>query len=381
KQEEIAIAGLNFLLGSIGHLGGIVPRRDVPDVMTTGDHHNAPAMEIRDVPDHSIRILILDAAESGNAVPWRLLERKLVPQESLVVSLSSYLTGLTKHAGYIIPAPTYLESIQDVSAPVDATTASFSLSPAFLTAPAGVTEPFELVKRVASVAGVPFIEDAQANTFEALLKRRVETIYRSKRGTVFNSTDGKSVPIADVGSRDQLWTILSQGGCWVDSKAEIKPMPNFALLGKTKDNFERLQTAGEGRLSRASGPVAAFGLILMPFGWRGATGNGQISPLMTKLFQESGLRTLSGQAAVNPETGRALGLKDGERAWLETDKGAMQVEVRLDGAVMPRVIEVAAGPDLEAFSTGEIQGTRDILDLCNLDDDCTWRVTRARVTR
>ncbi|MBZ5537480.1 MAG: molybdopterin-dependent oxidoreductase [Acidobacteriia bacterium] len=380
KEEETAIAGLNLLLGGIGRPGGIVARREVPDIMSTSHHPTVPEMEIRDVPDHSIRILILDAAESGNALPWALLERKLVPQGALVVSLSSYLTGLTKHAGYIIPAPTYLESIQDVPAPIDATTASFSLSSALLTAPAGVTEPFEWVKRLASVAGVPFVEEAQGSTYEAQLKNRVETIYRAKRGTVFSSGDGKTVPIAEISSADQLWKLLSEGGCWIDSKAETKPMPNFSLLGKTKDNFERLQVAGQGRLSREPGLVAAFGFILMPFGWRGATGNGQISPLMTKLFQESGLRKLSGQTAVNPETGRAFGLTDGGQAWIETEKGAMKVEVRFDAAVMPRVIEAAVGPSVEAFSTAETQGTQNILDLCHLDDDCAWRVTRARVT-
>ncbi|MBZ5551588.1 MAG: molybdopterin-dependent oxidoreductase [Acidobacteriia bacterium] len=380
KEEETAIAGLNLLLGSFARPGGIVPRRNVPDVQAAGNHPTAPALEIRDVPDHSIRILILDAAESGNAIPWALLERKLVPQGALVVSLSPYLTDLTKHAGYIIPAPTYLESIQDVPAPVDAATASFSLSTALLTAPVGTTEPFEWVRRLASVVGVPFSDDAPANTYESHLKRRVETIYQSKRGTVFNSNDGKTVPIAELGSADQLWKLLSEGGCWIDSKTETKPVPNFSLLGRIKDNFERLQSAGQGRMMTAPGPVAAFGFILMPFGWRGATGNGQMSPLMTKVFQESGLRKLSGQAAVNPETGRASGLTDGGKAWIETEKGAMQVEIRFDAAVMPRVIEVAVGPTVEAFSITETPGTRNILDLCSLDDACSWRVTRARVT-
>ncbi|MGB7623216.1 MAG: molybdopterin-dependent oxidoreductase [Terriglobia bacterium] len=380
QEEETALAGLNLLLGSVGRIGGIVSRRDVPDGLIHSTSKAAPPTEISNVPDRSIRVLILDAAESGNVIPWALLEKKLVPQGAVVVSLSSYLTGLTRHAGYIIPAPTYLESLQDVPAPADATTASFSLSPPLMAAPAGATEPFELVRRVANAAGVPFIEEANAKTFEDHLKRRVEAIHNSKRGHIFNYSDGKTVSIAEVGTADQLWKILFEGGCWVDSETEIKPMPNFSLLGRAQNNFERLQVAGQGRFSKAPGPVAAFGFVLMPFGWRGATGNGQLSPLMTKLYQESGLRKLSGQAEVNPETGKAFGLTDGGRAWVETENGAMKVEIRFDAAVMPRVIAVAVGPSVEDFSSVETPGTKNVLDLCNLDESCTWRVTRARVT-
>jgi len=385
KEEETAIAGLNFLLGSVGRAGGIVPRREVPDAFRTGNHTVVPAMGIGDVPDHSLRVLILDAAEYGKAIPWGLVERKLVPGAT-VVSLSPYLTGPARRADFVIPSPTYLESLQDVPVPADSAVASFSLSSPLMTPPPGATEPLELMKRLAAAAGVTFIEDAKANTLEARLKQRVAAIHKSRRGSIFNYSDGKTVSLAEVGSADQLWKILLEGGCWTDSKMEIKPVPNFSLMGKSKDNFDRLIKAGEGRAHPAAEREAGYPLVLMPFGWHGATGNGQLSPIMTKLYQESGLRKLSGQAAINPVTGKACGLADASRAWIETQSGSAKVEVRLDAAVMPGVVEVAVGPDTDAFSTAQLPGglgpqpvALGILAVCNIDSGDTWRVTRAKV--
>jgi len=69
------------------------------------------------------------------------------------------------------------------------------------------------------------------------------------------------------------------------------------------------------------------------------------SPLMTKLYQESGLRLPGNAAVVNPETARVHGFKNGGRATVDGLGGgfAVQVAVQLivDPAVMPGVVEVA----------------------------------------
>jgi anaerobic selenocysteine-containing dehydrogenase len=374
-EEEMAIGGLNLLLGNVGRAGGVLPRRDLPDEADTTGKQVA-ASEIQDVPDHSIRVLIIGAAESGSAFPWTLVEKKLVREQALIVSLSPFLTGLSQRAEFVVPAPAYLESFQEIITPFDSIAASFTVSAPLMTPPAGSMEPLEFFRGLAAGAGIPMTE---AGTQPDLLKRRVEAIHKSGRGVVFNYADGKTVPMSEVASADHLWKSLSQGACWVDSGAYSKPMMRYSLLGKAPENFQKLMKAGEGRLQLEVVAENAFPLVLMPFGWRGAVSNTLLSPLMTKLYQESGLRRLSNEALLNPDTAKSAGLSDGSTAVIETRAGTCRVKVRLDAAVMPGVLQVAVGPELSGFSEVYSKPGESILSICNLNGDSTWRVTRAKV--
>jgi anaerobic selenocysteine-containing dehydrogenase len=77
-----------------------------------------------------------------------------------------------------------------------------------------------------------------------------------------------------------------------------------------------------------------------------AAGNylGPATPLMTKLYQESGLRQASNQAAIHPDTARQCGLPEGARAMLQTRCGKCEVRVLFDAGVMPGVVRLASGP-------------------------------------
>jgi anaerobic selenocysteine-containing dehydrogenase len=121
-----------------------------------------------------------------------------------------------------------------------------------------------------------------------------------------------------------------------------------------------------------------FPLVLMPYGWRGASGSGQLSPVMTKVYQESNLRRTARQAMLNPATGKAFGISDGKRMVIETESGSLTLEARLSVSVMPGVIHVEVGPDGRALPAGQTNG-EDILAICTIEKNSTWRVTQARV--
>ncbi len=106
------------------------------------------------------------------------------------------------------------------------------------------------------------------------------------------------------------------------------------------------------------------------------SGTGQLSPLMTKLFTESDLRSSAHKVSVNPDTGRMHGLSDRGTAVVETTQGSMRVQVAFDPAVMPGIIEAAVGPDPACLGRDWSAG---ILSVCRIENDGTWRATRAKV--
>ncbi len=373
---EIAIAGLNLLLGNVGKKGGIVPRREVPFGDIASNCATMPATAIADMPDHSIRVLIIDAAESGYAMPWPLLERKLVPERALVISLSPFRSGWARHADYLIPAPAPFESLQEATTPSAAPLASFSISVPLLAPPASAVEPVELLNRLAAGLGMNWAGMAHAD----LIKNRVAALQRTGRGQVFIFEQKQWQDMSAIGSGEQLWELFAQGACWQDQESAPAPLPRFSMLGKGENNYEWLLAAAEGNASVRAQTPAASSLLLMPFGWRGAVGNGQISPLLSKIYQESELREAANQAFINPDTARAHGIAEEGPARLQTSTGVMRVRLHFDAAVQPGVVQVAVAP-LPNGAAG-VNGTEEnVLALCALQEDGSWRVTPAKVAR
>ena len=67
------------------------------------------------MPDAGIALLIIDEAPGGDAVPWSVLRRKLAPG-ARVVAVTSAIDGIASHADYVMPAPVFPETSQDVAA-------------------------------------------------------------------------------------------------------------------------------------------------------------------------------------------------------------------------------------------------------------------------
>ena len=295
-----AVAKLNAILASVGRPGGFLPRRDF-----------TPATDIAAVPDHSIRVLLIEEAAGTEPLPCDLLQRKLVPHNSVLVALTPWLDGYAQHADYLIPAPMYLESLDEAPTPAGSTVAGFSLSPALLAAPPKLTAPAEVVLRLAH----------DSATYSDVLKQRVAALKKDGRGTVFTYPDAKSTRVSDIASAGDLWKAMLSGAVWLDDSG-AGPRPAAAS-----------QAA---RLPPVPAPTPEYPLILIAADSPPPHG----SPLMSKLYRESGLRRSTNAATVHPETGRDHGLADGCRAIVKSPAGAFTVQVIFDPAVMPGVIEM-----------------------------------------
>lgn len=377
REEELAFWGLNFLLGSVGSTGGALARREINDARST-DPKQVEKLQFEDVPDNSIRLLVIDDAESGCAIPASFISKKLVSDGAIVVSLSPYLTGYSSRADYIIPSPTFLESLRDVVTPSGATCASLSLSLPLLTPPNGASEPVEFIQKVASLLNISLGDYAVGKTLESYIRRRVEAIHKSKRGNVFVSSDKKFVEVKSISSPEELWKMLASGGCWIDEKSAAKTSLKFSFLGKDSPAGKRLRDWSETMIAGEQESTPVNPLVLMPFGWLAASGSGQVSPIMSKVYQESNLRHTSRQAFVNPVTAKSYRLADGKPMLIETSTGSMRAETHVSASVMPGVIHIEVGPDSRATGNGQTRGT-DVLSVCSIKENSTWRITHAKV--
>lgn len=373
-EAEVAVWGLNLLVGGLGRPGGIVPVSDLPDPPGLETLDAPPPVSLTDVPDASLRVLILDASPSGSALPWNALRRKLAGPDALVVSLSPYLVGHARRATCVAPAPAWLEGFEEAPTPRGAGRASLGLSVPLIPCPAGAVDPAELIRRLALTLGIPLPGGGGS---AALVEARAAALQATSRGRVFHPADGSLTPVSGLKS---LYRSLCDGAQWLDDEPEIAPAPRLRLLGPAEVGFRRLIALADGP---SGGPQAgddALPLTLMPFALRG-TAEGPVPPLASKLYRESELREGPGSALMHPATGRACGVRDGERVRIQTAHGQFEVYAVFDDSVMTGVAHVAVGPDPDRMGEpGENAGER-ILDLCAPDGRGIWRAVPARLGR
>jgi hypothetical protein len=119
------------------------------------------------------------------------------------------------------------------------------------------------------------------------------------------------------------------------------------LLGPAPDGFERGRELLLAGAAPSPGATGEDEVTVIPFFPRDLSGNVPVPALASKLDRESGLRPAADEALVHPRTGRERGLEDGAAAWIEAGRRRQAVRVRIDPAVRPGIVLVAAGPGAE----------------------------------
>jgi anaerobic selenocysteine-containing dehydrogenase len=361
RDAERAVAILNVALGSVGVSGGIVGRRALPGVEAQGSR----ATSLDDVPPGSVGLAVLDAADDGRALPWPLVERTLAPG-ALVVSHSAFESGLAHRAGLVIPAPAPLEDLDEVLPAADDTVASYALAPAVRAKPPGSLDTFAFVRQLGAATGRP----VSGESLEALMKARVTAVHALGRGR-FVARSERAWSETDAGDAAAAWQVLVDGGVWIDApeppamEAPSVPMPSSDAL--------RLWLE----------PAAAAGsLALVTFAARATAGSTPVSPLLTKLYQETALRLGTGAATLHPHAASELGLDAGAPVVIEGARGTVRASVRVDPALPTGRVVLATGPAAEALQPGSSATKRareGALAAAGTETDGTWRRARVRV--
>ncbi len=370
-EEQILFMDLNILLGAVGTKGELVARGELPGPLERNDHL-VDETQLVDLPDHSIKVLIIDGADSGDAMPWSLIRQKLVATNPIVISFASHLAGAARHADYLLPSPGYMETTGDLPSPASASLASYRITRQLDTSRGQSAEPLEFLKRMAAMIAAHPDPDFQSMTTEGLIKRRIDRIFSGRRGFVFDPASGETTKLSRLAG-PRLHEIMEHGGCWTDERAERVPSMGFSFLGLDGASFDRIASTAE----RDHGTGT---LTLVPVGTRGAGTIAQENTIMTKLYRESDLMKTGNTVSINPVTGKERGLTDGAVAAVTTESGSARVTVRLDASVMPGVLEASVGPAPRSFERVEPQNDDAILDICKIESNSTWRLTSAEIS-
>ncbi len=319
---------LNDLLNAYGNFGIVRTRSAIPDPMAMQNMPLASAAQLSSVPDGSVNLVILDGEEGACGVEWSSIERTLDPSDHLVVSFSPFLTRLSAHADISIPSPAPYESLAEMTGDPNDPTASYGISvPLYPTRPASV-DPVEVMARLTG---------SSAST-ESLLKSRVHALLVAKQGRVVGPDGISSQPVSTFTSKDELWTAFTEGSTWRDESRPLR-RPSVAKSGMNDPELgKRLEEA-----TRRTAHSGSLTVLPLTAGY-GATCS-RLSPLQTKLYQESGQRLTSDKVLVAQQTASDLGLEDGDEAELQVDGTTVCVRVRIDRSVAPSMILISSGPD------------------------------------
>ena len=228
-----AIAALNVLLGAVAAPGGIVRIKE-----DTTPH-------VPDAASSPLRAMLLDST-----VPW-----EFAAQADAEVFRFAAWDGGGNTAGWLLPAPGFLEELTDVPTPPTSARETYSVA-MNLAAPA--TE-------VQSAAQFLLNVDATLPAVDKVIHARCEGIFRARQGTVYGE---QTLALSKIDSAQHLEEQLRKGAVWMGDpprdgrfRCELKEWPT-----------------GVG-VSPAASWATAWALPVLP-------------ALATKLYQESTLREL-----------------------------------------------------------------------------------------
>jgi len=302
-------AALNLILGAPGRT--LVSRREapVPDEWKKA----APVSDLASVRDGSIGVLLIDESVTGDAPPWSAIQPKLA-DKAVVVTFAWSKDGYGRQATFTLPTAVYPETVDDIPPAVDSPAAAFRLSAAWIAPPDGVANPADFVGALAGIAA----KDA--------LQERAAAIRKSGRGSLFVPSGATSTqtgtPARDV-KPDDFWKMLQAGATWiddVDANAAPPKLDLAALPAEAPNQVLPLVVA----VTEPDAPAL-------------------VSPLLSKLYQESNLHLPPQSVALHPSDARSCGVETGSHARLETGCGSIAVDVIVDPDVPPGVVEVAGG--------------------------------------
>jgi hypothetical protein len=190
----------------------------------------------------------------------------------------------------------------------------FRLSVPLVTPPAGLANPAEFVGALAGI-------DASN-----ALRERAGAIHQSAKGAILTYADRKETPVKDL-TADAFWKSLNEGAEWKWDRP-----PGLSTIGASASRPAEVVE------SLSDLPLVAISEPHNP---------ALVSPLMTKLYQESNLRLAANRVALHPTDARAASLPNGAHAILQTRIGRCAVEVTVDSSVPPGAVLVGGSSGIQ----------------------------------
>ena len=432
--DFLAVQSLNALVGSLNQPGGVTTKPKPP--LAQWPKVVLDATSLRDtkqprldgskgsqfpLPGQLFNNFVKNVSE-GNLYPAEMIwvyeanpvhdlaDTKPVLQAlekiETVVSFSPFMDETTQMADLVLPGPTYLERLEDVQTPPGVQYAVFGLSQPVLSPRFETRHPGDVLIQLAKSLGGSVAASFPWQDYESALKERVKGIAKASRGRVadepgiepWTGTRGQALA-PNFESFDDLWEKLSAYTCWYDTS---EAMPSWETGFKTPSGKFEFYSQKMGQvgirgsdltylphfeLFEPAGDPKEYPLLLMFYEkiniLNGPRAN---SPFLTKLLFNFELKGNDSFVEINPKTAADMGLKEGDRVSLQTERGALNVRVHLTGAARPNVVFIPTGlghTSFDSFIKGKGVNANEILvaqqdPVTGLD---TWWGTRVKILK
>lgn len=305
--------------------------------------------------------------------------RKALDRVGFIVSFSPFMDETTAQADLVLPDHTYLERWQDDPVQRVGAFSIFGLRQPVMPPQKDTRHTGDVIIGLAKAVGGPVGESFPWPNYLGMLKSKSMGLYQSQHGSVMEEAVQDSLRSVllrqgfwtkQYKSFDEFWDALVRAGGWWDPAYFYKDYPRVLKTKSGRYEFfsreleERIEAvAGKGKAEEflASFGVKATGdLVYMPHYESPDTVGGDDYPLQLityKLMSHAGGRGANqpwlqeamgvhikeawrGWVEINPETGRRLGIRDGDIVWVESPADRIKLKARLYPGIMPDVVAV-----------------------------------------
>jgi len=232
RDANPAIAALNVLLGTVSAPGGIVRKKG----------NAPPPVPAASVPG-SLRAVLIDST-----VPWEFA----APTGAEVFRFAAW-DGGGNEAGWLLPAPGFIEELTDVPTPPTSARETYAVAVNLVAVPTEVQGAAQFLLQI----------DPTLPVVEKVIRARCEEIFRAREGILYAQ---HPVALAKIDSAQHLEEQLRNGAVWMNDPP-----------GPGKFRCELKDWPAENRSSQATSWATAWAPPVLP-------------TLATKLYQESNLR-------------------------------------------------------------------------------------------
>lgn len=279
-----------------------------------------------------LQTLLVSGADPLYTLPDSSSVRKAFDKVPFVVSFSSFMDETAANADLILPNHIYLESYQDVPAPVGIQKPFVGLAKPVVAPQFNTRHVGDVIMQVARQLGGSVGAAFPWDSYETCLK----TTFKHK------------------------WETLTEEGFWVDSG--FKPASWARGFETPSGKFEFFAAAlndsspGDPEVLPHYAPVepegdkTSFPLILIPYDTM-RLANDEIGnpPFLTKTVSDTVLKGNDIFIEINPATAKKIGMADGRYAMLSTPRGSVKVKLHFYDGIMPGIMAMPRGLGHSAF--------------------------------
>jgi anaerobic selenocysteine-containing dehydrogenase len=265
-----------------------------------------------------LQVLFIAGTNPCYSMPGNEAFKEALKKVPMVVSFSPYMDETTAMADLVLPNHTYLERYEDVPT-------AFGYRQPIISPAQPVVEPLLNTRHTGDV----IIQLAQA-----------------LNGTVADAFPWENYETCLEETLADKWDQLEADGYWLEEDYNAAEVTTAFETDSGRFEFvnEAINALARYTVLKPDGDEAAYPQVLLPFDsmrlWAGPVGN---PPFVMKTVEDTVLKEDDVLVEVNPDTVKALGLKNGGRAILSTPAGEARVRIYAYEGIMPGLVAMPSG--------------------------------------